>query len=531
MKASKRVTMTAPTTVPAPVTEKETPFTITVGPGESILTFNEGDVLSNAKVRREFFEAHIAKLYDESVVKRLAEIKTDAIDARLKACDVSEDAIGDDSENNVRMVDLAEKAPFMLADSSNVPSQRVLKSTGAYAGLAASWGRMIDKTTEGDLVIGIKGQIDADACPIVTCHNLVRQFGKMEKDGESVLSLFPPMGSKYRGPGAKGNKAPDGYRLPSDKDDSPTALPIWNGPWDKYKVQPLNAPDYDGDFIQEFTASTPDGEYWSSYVERVKDAIGNVTSDTGYARLTAEDLSAIDALQKDGSEDSKSELEGLLAEAAFQYNKRKNWYSKAISLYQATNKIADRFSVNVVLTGVQLKSETPEVAARKRKPYLLVTEIPSEKDPKKMKDVISRPQTLSFILGLAKKAHNLPGNTTIPKLTEKKRGTKKAVTTADGSKTPMIQTIDQFQNALSMLHVYVKTADKSKMILERTNDQSNGPEFCSALCSIYDTIQEVVMAEGVRERAIAHDQAVAKALGEKAKANIEPDKSAIKKVA
>lgn len=479
-------------------------FTITVTAASGAYT--EGMKLTEARHIVEYFGSFIT---DETQARLYRQAKPEDV---MNVITTAETAGLSDEDANEKRLNSIGAAKFMLVDTTDIPrTTGKLPVAGSIHAMALKYGAMVDPTTQADLSVGIKGQIDADSCPIITSLNLERQFGKLMEGNHRVIDLWPMVNTRHQPSRTKAKpKAPEGYRTPAEPKDDKAPRPVWEGSYDYYETENqsgVGPSKIYGHFVAEFTAATSDGLKWATRVTQLEACIANTVPEGGLAADIQEVKNRLDEAS------FKLWCQAELPEAAFQFNRRRQWYGRGLEVLQATRRIQERFApsgVKVQLTGTRL-GEANEVAARKRKPFVLVGEVKSSVDPSRMLEVVSQPQTLTFLLGLARKAHTLPENTSINVLTEKKRST----TTPPAGQAPAgalkaeIHNMGQLYDYLAAFCNFAERDGSHNELMSRVTSKDDGGMTASVIVMAAAKLGRIAENTDVQRMAKLYDERTA----------------------
>jgi len=505
------VTSTAPAPVPA--------FTVTVGAGEAIGPYKEGETLLSPTSQADFFRQWVGH-DDEVAAKRIAAVHSDQIVAVIKAVKLDE---GSNVAINQARLDAIEEAKFSLADASEIPPT-LIAMKGSNAALALELGAELPEPARKALTFAIESQKDANAGPIVLEAALVNAYkNKKDKNGNPVLSQVPLMGYKFRGDGAKGNKAPYGYRRPDEKNlpdtDSRSKWPIYNGPWDYYKTE-VKLPDgtrternghWALEFVAEF-ATFPAGSKYFPADASIFDTVQQIRALMNGATKPGTPKTLTDL------EGQPAKLNGLLADAAFELNRRVAVTSKAFSIYQRKQAIAERFkdTIRVGLYGERM-GDTAEAAVRRTKPFVLYQRTKDANGDWNSEP--SNPITIGQLLAIEPRKFATTAKVA-DLLAKKPRGTNKG---AEGNKAqpgalyPEINSTDKLGEALSSIANFVDDGVRYNAILQRIGTKEGGA-LASAIVKVYSDLTSLATNADVVRIATAHDASVVKALADEATA-------------
>lgn len=495
------------TSAPSKVNDE---FTVTVT--TPVGAYEEGHTLDAPKHQADYFRQIVTLaaangMATDKQVESISKATDDAIVARLKGVDVSDLEPAD--ANDKRFADLLE-APFQQGDPSQVPTSEQLRMSGSNASTATRYGALVDSVTDGVVSAGIEGQIEADACPIKIRHNLKRQFDSVMEGNVAFLETVPPMRTKYI-KGAKGNRAPWGYRNPGD--DKPAHLPVWQGPWNKSRVENRTGnPSYiDTDWIDLFVASTPGGKPWQQYADHLRAAAKGARIE-GPNALTATMVQKLNELLESKDEEA---IAAELGEAAFQFQRRSRWYTNAFELDQALRACNQHFAKLKVESYGERQGETPEMAARRRLPFCIVTSIVHPTDKTKEIEKETRPFAMSKVVGIAKRLHELPANSLAGKVLEVKRG-KPAGGDANKDEPgknaiPEFKTVSEFEQGLSSVANFAEADGAYTEIMNRATSPADAGQLASAIVTTHAKLSRMAGNADVQRLAARYNEDAAKA--------------------
>jgi len=511
--ATKKTLVTS--TVPAPVQS----FTVTVGDGEAIGPYKVGEVLASETSQADFFRRWVGK-DDETAAKRIAAVHTDQIVAVIKAVKLDE---GSNVAINQARLDAIGEAKFSLADASQIPPT-LIAMKGSNAALALELGADLPEAARKALTFAIEATKDANAGPIVLENTLVEAWkNRKDKNGNLVLSQVPLIGYKYRGEGAKGNKAPYGYRRPDEKNlpetDPRSKMPIYNGPWDYYKTE-VKLPDgtrteRNGHWVLEFVAEFATFSAGSKFFPAgasIFDTVQQLRSLLQDAVKAGTPPTLIDL------KGQPAKLNGLLADAAFELNRRVAVTSKAFNIYQTKQAITERFSdtIRVGLYGERM-GDTVEAAVRRTKPFVLYQRTKDANG--EWNSEPSNPITIGQLLAIEPRKFATTAKVA-DLLAKKPRGTQKG---AEGNRAqpgalfPEINSTDKLGEALSSVANFVDDGVRYNAILQRIGTKEGGA-LASAIVKVYSDLTSLATNADVVRIATAHDAAVVRASADTATA-------------
>lgn len=482
-----------------PAVETKPTFQYEVGKDEDVGEYKAGMFLKEPRVLKDFFALHIGAAGDETKARQLRETENPQFMAVVKAVTVED---GDASPLQQYVTAIMD-APFMTLNLEDIPTRANLKASG---GSAYQWGQMAGKDFDDYLTEGVAHAREADAVPFLLRIKLVSIFGD-QKDANNVpvMRTWPWMRSAYKGDGAKGNRAPAGYRLPSEKaEDNP--LPVYNGPWMKYKTpDTVNGGDEQHDWSAEFTAGLPTGAYFADMVTVLKT---KGVPERWPGTLSKEDIDYVTLLKK-GSDPDK--LAAKLKECAYEFSKRKSWVIAAIELDQSIERIQSWFTsgVRVDSYGQKQMKETADVAAKRRNPFCLSVK-EKDSDGEAIR-VYSEAVTKGKIINIGKRCHvgkgGIPANSgTGAILAPPPRKT--AETKKDGGQTGerlSIDSTDKLLDAMQAFNVYIDVDGRRNTIMAR-GKQDKGA-LASAMRSAYANMTNIVTDATFVALADAYDKA------------------------
>lgn len=456
---------------PKPAVETKPSFQYEVGKDEEVGEFKAGMFLKEPRVLKDFFAMHIGAAGDEAKARQLREAENPAVMAVLKAVEVDD---GEDAASPLQQyVTAIMDAEFMTLNLDEIPSVKSLevsKDTGYLMGQA------LGKEFDDFLTEGVEHAKEADAVPYLLRIKLLALLKDVKaEDGRPILTTVPPMRSAYKGDGAKGNRAPWGKRLPSEKaEDNP--LPVHNGPWMKYKTaDTVNGGDTQHDWSMNLTIGLPTGRRWADYITVLKT---EGLPEKWPATLTKEDKDLITLNKR--HDDADKRVASMLSNASYELNKRKGWVIAAFELDQAVNTIQDWFNqvgVKVQSYGQKQWGETAEVAAKRRNPFCLTVKTKDSDGDEQL--VYSKAITKGKVVNIAKRCHlgigGIPNASGIGAiLTPPPRKGKDGVTEAKTVEKPSVTSTGGLLDVLQAVNVYVDVDGRRNTIMAKFREKDGG---------------------------------------------------------
>jgi len=476
------------------------PFSIVVPEGFAFKPFKVGELLTETTSVGRFLKHHaVDTAPSESVRDGIKRASNEEI------CEAANVTVPDDADEMEVRLNAIFAARFAV-DTSNIPTlEKIRAKTETVSSLA--FGDMVDDEMVAYLDASVAAIRAGKAMPVGMMQHFHRLFDNAKmKSGLLFWDECPLMDTQYI-PGKKGNHAPFGYRLPDDVSKEKSNLPVFHGP---YRI---------------FQTKSGDTEDWLKMFVARKIAPGMAARITHLRNAKAGTAAKDEPADIKDMRERKSalEIDGAIDDAAFEFNTRVRAVGQAITLCQGARAIEARWpNVTVELAGKWLPTpKTDAECERMLKPFVFVTHTEKvEKDKKTGKEITVRVPRPSPAYGIAT-VQKAIARMNDPEFTKhepkamlahlidlKKKKTDAAKAQATGKTEPgkvaaHVETIDQFTMLTYELCSYVKTQDKTTLILQRCRDPKEGPEFCAALVQLRDALVEVCAAEGVRDKADA----------------------------
>ena len=489
--------------VTKPTVEAKPTFQYEVGTDEDVGEYKAGMFLKEPRVLKDFFAMHIGAAGDEAKARQLRETENPQVMAVLKAVEVDN---GEDAASPLQQyVTAIMDAEFMTLNLDEIPT---VKSLEAAKDSGYLMGQLVGKEFDDFLTEGVEHAKEADAVPFLLRLKLLAMLKDVKApDGRPIMTTVPPMRSAYKGDGAKGNRAPWGKRLPSEKEaDNP--LPAHNGPWMKYKTADTqNGGEVQHDWAMNFTIGLPTGARWSDYIKVLKD---DGIPTTWPATLTKADQDLISLNKR--HDDADKRIASMLSNASYELNKRKGWVIAAFELDQAVNAIQDWFAksgVKVHSYGMKQWNETAEVAAKRRNPFCLTVKTKDSDGDEQL--VYSKAITKGKVVNIAKRCHhglggiaNTSGIGAI--LTPPPRRAKDTPNEAKTTEKPAVQSTNGLLDVLQAVNVYVDVDGRRNTIMAKLREKDGGL-LAAAIRGAYANLASIAEDAAVIKIADAWDKA------------------------